>query len=217
MQLDCLLRSMNEHTDGVFHKYVLYTYTDDKYKQGYEYIKKYHPNVRFIKEDSMKNQVLSLLSGYLTCFMCDDQIMFKKQPDIPELGEKQSFALRLGKNIGEPHNRYPLGLDGYVYRTEDIKPLIETIAFNNPNRLESRLQKHKHGWDVLYQYQCTITIPHNRVSDKSHCHFSGLFSEELLNKYLLDGNIIDYHKMDFSNLKDVHVEIDYVFKDREIK
>jgi hypothetical protein len=205
---------MNEYTDGLFRKIIIYKATEDIYDDGYNYIQMLHPNVKFVLEENLKDDVLMHMTTYLTCFMVDDQIMFKKCPDIPDLEKNECFSLRLGDNAGEPHLSYPLSVDGHIFRTEDIKPLIERTDFDNPNRLESRLQKFKSRFTIKYEYQCMISIPHNRVSDRSGCHFSGLYTIDILNRYLLDGFIINYHKMDFSGIKNVHKEIEYKFKTR---
>jgi hypothetical protein len=214
IQLDCLLRSLDEYTDGLFRKIVLYTFTDKIYEQGYKYIKQFHPNVKFCLEENLKEDVLNHMLTHYVMFCVDDQIMYKVCPNIPDLEKNEVFSLRLGDNVGHPHTSYPLSVDGHIFRTEDIKPLIERTDFDNPNRLESRLQKFKDKFKLKWQYQAMISIPHNRVSDRSNCKFSGLYTEEILNRYLLDGFVIDYDKMDFSGINNVHKEIDYKFKTR---
>ena len=217
MQLDCLLRSLDEYTDPIFRKKVIYTFTtsDKRFERGYELLKKLHPNVQFIKEENLKANILSNMNSYLTCMMVDDQIMFKQCPHIPMLKENQCFSLRLGGNISEPHISYPMSIDGHVFRTEDIKPLIESISFNNPNILEKKLQRFKKGWDILWKEQVMVSIPCNRVSDKSHCAYTGEYTEHTLTEFFLRGSEIDYHKMNFKNLNNVHADIRYAFRLRE--
>ena len=214
LQLDTLLRSMDEHTDGLFRKIVIYKATTEKYHDGYNYIQMLHPNVTFVLESNLKEDVLRYMKTFYVMFLVDDQIMYKVCPLVPELEPMEVFSLRLGDNVGEPHTNYPLSVDGHVFRTEDIKPFVERINFINPNKLESKLQKYKDKFSLKWEYQAMISIPHNKVSDTSRCHASGLYTEEILNQYLLDGFIIDYDKMDFSGIKNVHHEVDFKFKTR---
>jgi len=37
---------------------------------------------------------------------------------------------------------YPMSLDGHIFRTSDIRPLLEDLDYSNPNQLEGVL----HGW-----------------------------------------------------------------------
>jgi hypothetical protein len=211
-QLDALLRSLEDHLRLNFNHIVIYTYTNDEFKKGYEMAEKRHPNVKFVHETNLKKDILSCMVTLQISFMVDDQIMYKESPLIKVLGDHTCFSLRLGCSVPQVHKDYPISLDGHVFRTNEIKPLIESISFNNPNKFESLLQKYKDKFKVTFDYQCMIGIPHNRVSAKSHCHFSGMYTTKILNDYYLDGYIIDYEKMDFSNIKNVHKEIEFKFK-----
>ncbi|MCK5017021.1 MAG: hypothetical protein KAS32_08110 [Candidatus Peribacteraceae bacterium] len=214
-QLNTLICSLNEYSGVCFNNKVIYATTDESFERGYDILRDMHSEIEWIEQTALKPDILENMNSDYTSFMVDDLIMFKTMPQIPHLEAYQCFSLRLGKNVREPHLSYPLSLDGHVFRTEDIKPLIEAIKFHNPNKLESRLQQFKDSWEVLYDYQAMVGIPHNRVSTKSGCAFSGLYSAELLNKYFIEGYEIDYNKMDFSNLTNVHSPIDYCFKLRE--
>lgn len=214
LQLDALLRSLEQHSSDLFDNVVIYTHTNEKYRKGYNIIKKRHRDTKFVFERDLKKDILKHMDNGLISFMVDDMIMFKECSlnQYPMLPIEECFSLRLGNNVVYPHINYPLSLDGHIYGTDDIKPLIESIEFNNPNELESKLQRFKKDWNTNYKYQCTISIPHNRVSSKSHCKFSGLYPTDVLNRYLLDGFIIDYDKMDFGDIDNVHALINYKFK-----
>lgn len=216
LQLDALLNSLETFSGTIFNNIVIHTYTDKSFKLGYNIVNELHPDTSFVLEKNLKDDILSNMTSEFTSFMVDDQIMFKAIPkiDLNTLRSLQDtcFSLRLGKNIKEPHISYPLSVDGHVYLTEDIKPLIESIGFDNPNKLESKLQRYKHDWNILWKHQCMVSIPHNRVSSKSHCAFSGLYTTEVLNDYLVRGYEINISKMDFSGLDNVHAVIDYKFK-----
>ena len=217
-QLEALIRSFETNGCIRFKHHIIYTYSNNDFKKGYDKLINESKHKKdyfvFIKEADLKTDMLKVMNTEFTALFVDDQIMFKPMPniDLSLLGENEVFSLRLGRNISEPHLSYPLSTDGHIYRTEDIKPLIELMNFNNPNKFEAGMQKFKKGWIVTFLYQCMVSIPHNRVSSKSHCSFSGLYTQEILNKYWLDGYVIDINKMDFSNIKNVHKEIELKFK-----
>jgi hypothetical protein len=211
-QLDALLRSLEDHLRLNFNHIVIYTYSNEKFKEGYEIAEKRHPSVKFVHEINLKNNILYHMNTLQICFMVDDMIMFKDSPIVKVVPEHTVFSLRLGCSVPQVHKEYPLSVDGHIFRTNEIKPLIENIAFNNPNKLEALLQKYKKKFKVVFDYQCCVSIPHNRVSAKSHCSFTGLYDINILNRYYLDGFVIDYDKMDFSNIKNVHEPIEYKFK-----
>ena len=214
LQLDALLRSLDEYSNDIFNNVVIYTHSDNKYRKGYNIIKKRHRDIKFVFEKELKKDILDNMIHGVVSMMVDDMIMFKEcsLKEYPMLPIEECFSLRLGNNVKEPHISYPLSLDGHIYDVDDLTAYIEMIDFNNPNELESKLQRYKKEWKVNYNYQCMVGLPHNRVSDKSHCKFSGLYPTEVLNRYLLDGFEINYNKMDFSNLDNVHANIDLKFK-----
>jgi len=212
LQLDALLRSLKEYSGDIFDNVVIYTHTDKKYRKGYNIIKKRHRDTKFVFESNLKKDILKHMTSTFTCFMVDDMIMFRHAHEEAFMKHGRCYSFRLGHNIKEPHLSYPLSLDGHMFFTEDIKPLIEGLIFNNPNTLESKLQRFKKDWEIDYNHQCTVSIPHNKVSSKSRCKFSGLYDTKTLNRYLLDDFIIDYNRMDFEGLKNVHATPDYKFK-----
>jgi len=207
MQLECLLRSVKKNCDHFDNIYVIYWCSDESYREGYKLIK----GAALVEEVYLKQNVLYLMDEEYVCFMVDDQICFKEVKCIPELKKKQVFSMRLGNNVRGHHN-YPLSVDAHVYRTQDIKPLMESIKFDNPNKLETYLQRFKKGWEILYEDQCFISIPHNRVSEGSHCFTTNRYPPSLLNERFLKGERIDFESMNFSDIGDVHKDIDYKFK-----
>ena len=77
--------------------------------------------------------------------------------------ENDVYSLRLGDNIKD-HKDYPISLDGHIFRGQDILPLIQSIEFENPNKLESRLQKYKNRFTLYWTEQVLIGITDNKVS-----------------------------------------------------
>jgi hypothetical protein len=111
---------------------------------------------------------------------------------------------------------YPLCLNGTVYRSADLLPLLN-FPFANPTELEAGLDYRKElfrpEWMTAPLHSCCVSLPHNRVSFSSGCP-AGANPEwqpdALLAKYL-DGWRIDLEAMDFSNINAAHVEVPLVF------
>jgi hypothetical protein len=77
-QLDLLISSIRKNFKEIHDISVIYTYSDDFYKQGYEKVINKHKNVRFIKENIFRDDYLSVLNGIKTDFMlnfCDDNFI----------------------------------------------------------------------------------------------------------------------------------------------
>lgn len=112
---------------------------------------------------------------------------------------------------------YPLCLNGTVYRSADLLPLLD-FPFHNPTVLEAGLDYRKElfrpQWMTAPLRSCCVSLPHNRVSSSSGC-LAGSNPEwqpdALLGKYL-DGWRIDLDAMDFSDIRSAHQEVPLAFK-----
>ncbi len=209
MQLDCLLRSIEKNMPFV-NPVIIYKNTSAFYSAGYNKIQ----TRWLLKEKNLKKDILDFMTTEYTCFLVDDDIVFDNVNRIPKLNKNQTYSIRLGPNIkNKKHLNYPFSLDGNFFLTYNIKPLIKSIDFSNPNKLESMLHhRFSKNWHTIYNKQRLVGICHNRVSNTSHCSFTGKYSEENLNQMFIDGQVIDFENMDFSNINNVHSEIDYKFK-----
>lgn len=91
-QLDLFLSSCKEYASDLFPINVLYTYSTEEYKKGYSKVKEYHVDVNFIKEQSFKKDLLSLVKDDpYTVFFVDDIIW------------KDYFSIQDLKILNEPH------------------------------------------------------------------------------------------------------------------
>lgn len=81
-QLELLLRSIKEFFIDweAFPIYILYKYSSDNYKKGYDKVKKLHPEFNYIQESNFKIDLLKLLNikNYYTIFSVDDDV-FKEE------------------------------------------------------------------------------------------------------------------------------------------
>jgi hypothetical protein len=111
---------------------------------------------------------------------------------------------------------YPLCLNGTVYRSADLLPLLD-FPFANPTELEAGLDYRRElfrpEWMTAPLHSCCVSLPHNRVSSSSGCPAGSnpeWQPDALLAKYL-DGWRIDLDSMDFSNITSAHQEVPLAF------
>ncbi|WP_212000354.1 hypothetical protein [Chitinophaga sp. HK235] len=93
---------------------------------------------------------------------------------------------------------YPLSVDGNIFKTKEIRAMMETISFKAPNTLELNLQV----FNVLfgkrrglaYQTSRLVNNPCNRVQNEIQ-NKSGNISAEYLHSVWQKGMRIDFKKM----------------------
>ena len=106
LQLELLLRSMKEYFIGLenYEVKVLYTYSNENYRLGYEKLKKIHRDIFYKREKDFQKDVIEMLDQnkkYLM-FLVDD-IIFKEYFDPSILknmgGDFVCFSLRLNEKL----------------------------------------------------------------------------------------------------------------------
>lgn len=113
---------------------------------------------------------------------------------------------------------YPLSTDGHIFKTKLLKELLLNTQFNNPNTLEANIQMHLPNPNLGNNIVCfnkskLISVPINLVNttyNNRHGLKYGMKAEDLNNNYI-DGNIIDYNQLDFSDINGPHKELEYKF------
>lgn len=213
MQLDALLRSMDEYFSQSDDIIITYWHTSELHEQAYSLLINKHPNVNFLKRTTLKNDTESVLeNSKLICFLVDDDVFYRDVDIIPEIGIHETYSLRLGENVkNKAHFNYTISIDGNIFRSEDILKFAKQIEYITPNHFEGRLVPFQNRFIMKWNEQYLVGIPHNRVSDSSGCKFTGKYSEDELAEMYLQGKRIDYKAMDFSNIGSVHADIDYKF------
>jgi hypothetical protein len=222
-QLELLLRSMKKHWKESFdHRIkVLYTYSDNEYKCGYDILITEYNDVLFKKEAEFKISLLELIDNKkYTVFFVDDDVFKEdfsiKEQEISIFETKKEIiclSLRLhprltycytldiemrktDKNIwlwGEYNGDYgyPMSLDGHVFRTKEIKPLLKNLNYYSPNSLESELSNKPINLPYLmcFDQSKIINNPCNIVQN-SHKNRHGNTDGETLNKRFILGERI---------------------------
>jgi hypothetical protein len=150
-QLELLLRNMTLPAT------VLFT-SDEQFWAGYVKVIRMYPNIEFIHErENFKGQLLSLMDTEYVLFFCDDDIIIRPldfKDRFEQFKGNPNFiclCLRLDASYREEgfvvnnewrwrgHKRswgYPMSVSSHIFRTHDIKPVMEREPFKNPSELE---------------------------------------------------------------------------------
>jgi len=113
-------------------------------------------------------------------------------------------------------NGYPIGFgDGCVFKTKIIKDLLGRVEGQSPNELERHLNQIENREVitqkklVAYKHSKLVSNPVNNVQTFSPLFSGERFSypvEKLNDKYL-EGYVVDFDKIDFSDIKATHQEL----------
>lgn len=112
---------------------------------------------------------------------------------------------------------YPLSVDGHVFRLKDIIPITESVEAPQPNSYEGNMCHRLNMLPPLaiaFLHSKVVNTPINRCQNDFHNRHGDFFPkslEELNNSYLND-KIIDYDKIDFSNIVCSYQELSMEFK-----
>jgi FkbM family methyltransferase len=105
---------------------------------------------------------------------------------------------------------FPMSLDGHIFRTSEIKPLIaKATEFSSPNFLEERLVNSPIDLPemICFPKSKIVNIPVNKVQDTHFNRYGDLMNQLDLNREFLEGrNIILKDILDMQILS-VHQEI----------
>lgn len=119
---------------------------------------------------------------------------------------------------------YDLSVDGHIFRKNDIVRMMDELCFlqsrykwgNTPNDLESEIQRFwpiRGNYVIAPKHSVVVNSPNNKVQDSHMDNRAGdVFSydsEFLLEKYM-SGCRIDIDRLNFSNIKCPHTEIDLI-------
>ena len=87
---------------------------------------------------------------------------------------------------------YPMSLDGHLFRTGDILPLLEMLDYRNPNTLEAILARVPPNRPKMIcdEYGAIVNVPANRVQTVFANGHAGLGADGL-NAQFLAGKMID--------------------------
>ena len=103
---------------------------------------------------------------------------------------------------------YPMSLDGHVFRTAEILPLLERLAFHNPNALEAALAAHPPALPRMTCFDVArlVNVPDNRVQDTAPNRHAGGSARALAHAFMA-GRRLDLAPFDGLRAPSVHHEM----------
>lgn len=113
----------------------------------------------------------------------------------------------------------PFSLDGHIFRTKEIKKMVKATSFTSQELLMSSLNENfSENYPREKMFSCKqsllvgvpVNIVQNAFENRQEEKF-GTSTKGLNDKYL-NGEIIDYEALDFSNINSAHCELKYEFK-----
>jgi len=200
---------------------VVYKATADAFQMGYERLMSEWAGVVWRPEGTFRSDVRgSVGSRPLTVFHTDDDIYFGRVPRFSIDDEVVCFSLRLGLNVTYSYTldrdeyvvepllgrasmtwrwreqplgtfRYPLALNGHVFRTDDVEAWLAGVEFGNPNELEHALQQFLDKVPPkmrAFLRSKVVSIPANIVNETTPNRHGGQYSVGELNERFLAGD-----------------------------
>ncbi len=235
MQLDGLLQSMSKYAPQLKSVVVIYAATTADSSRAYDVLASEQPGVLVPETRDFRRDVVAAINQNhlnlpLTMMLVDDDLFYRPLPEF-DLEPNTTFATRLGHNCtyhymsnspqvvprglcgdgGGGDFDYPASLDGQVYRTSELLPLLRECRYANPNELEDALWRSFKARLLFAKHSCLVGIPHNSVGTyQSNRHAGGSAAE--LTKLYLKGWRMDLDSMDFSAVIGAHQEIPYKWR-----
>lgn len=210
-QLDLLLRSMPEEMVGVCE--IIIRASDSLFYDGYRSVYNEHEGW-FCFESDFKTDLIESLACHdpLTMFLTDDDVFINPLPAIPKLPNNVAcLSLRLNPRMGycytlnrkqeqpkmQPGNvwdwrladadyGYPMSLDGHIFRTADILPLLKRLDYHDPNSLEGQLARYPIDRPMMMCFDKSVIVnnPANRVQETAKNRHGNISAEWLNNQFL---------------------------------
>jgi len=127
----------------------------------------------------------------------------------PEFCEFNVFDYR--KQQGDYN--YPMSLDGHIYRTKEILPILLRLEYQNPNSLERELSKNQISKKLMSccDYSVIVNNPCCIVQDFCKNKNEGL-DPETINKKFLDGYSLSLENISGMTVKAVHTPLPLDFQ-----
>lgn len=223
---------------------VLYRATAERHAVAYSVLREERRAVTWIEESSFRDDLLALRGRERqVAFHTDDDVFFAPVQSFELRDDEVCFTLRLGLNttycypldlteqLSEPRVEedrvswdwrlqgpgaysYPLALNGHVFRAREAHEWLESVAYSNPNELESALQALDEKIEsrmASFLHSVVVSIPANIVNETFPNRHAGGNDVGELNGRFLDGERIDTEAMDFEHVSACHEEIELAF------
>ncbi len=225
-QLDLLLRSIDKYwSEYEVHDFTVIYNDDAEYVKGYDIVSSEHQWVKYHRESGFKNTLNSLIgNSEHTMFLCDDNIFTRSwewDESIMMNIDIACISLRMGRNISSHYIKgpspapeikngiwnwhgknidwgYPMcpGV-GHIFRTADVKPIIEKGNYTSPTELEDAMNAAMIKRPLMWcpEHSIVIDTPINRVQVRRETLCGDIGAKELNDRYL-KGDRIDLAQFD---------------------
>lgn len=110
---------------------------------------------------------------------------------------------------------YPMSIDGHIFRSHQLRPLIHNLNYAMPNSLEQAMVENHHAMPgnlmICLPEQRIVNVPVNKVQTENNNHFATniSYSEVDLNAAFLDGRRIALEPFCYLKTPAVHWELEY--------
>ena len=155
--------------------------------------------VTFLVDDDVFKEDFSLRAPEFRTFAQDGEIMCLSLRMCPRM----DYAYTLDRHTPIPSFErgtvwdwtgcdgdwgYPMSIDGHIFRSDELVPLVRELEFHNPNTFEDVLSRHPLASPkaVCFEESKLINIPVNRVQDTA-LNRHGDVTAEWLNTHFLEG------------------------------
>jgi len=109
---------------------------------------------------------------------------------------------------------YPMSVDGHIFRTSDILPIIERIPFNNPTLFEYNLSINylNQPYMLCYKKSRLFNNPINRVHNNNDTPHSNISEDYILNEYLNGKRMYINANIENTNFISPHFEMPIILR-----
>jgi len=169
-----------------------------------------------IKWNWQNHQVIDF--SYVRDFLAKRPEVKKWLADLKMLG-KDLNVFKNEQRLIYPDFGYPFSFDGNIFRTVEIRSLVNKLDFFSPNSLEQKLHemhyflKFPRTKMACFFASCLVNIPINRVqADFLNRYGENYhFSEKELNDKFLSGEKIDFSLLPLNLISSSHQEMPLFF------
>jgi len=181
--------------------------------------------ILFFVDDNVFKNDFDFYDNQMNLFKNDNEILCRSLRLHPNLTYCYPMRLKITKypvfledNIfywrGEQGDYgYPMSVDGHMFRTKEILPLVKELNYKNPNSFEGLMATHSLNLSKMICYNKSIIVnnPCNIVQINNLNVYGNITANELNDKFL-EGYIINLNNFDGIENISCHQEIKMRFE-----
>ena len=116
--------------------------------------------------------------------------------DTPKFLEEKRFIWKwYGASQGDWS--YPMSLDGHLFKTEEILPLLMVLSYSNPNTMEGVLANSPFNTPLMICFEDSkiFNVPANKVQNVNNNRHGNISAGAINEQYLIGGNRLSLNKL----------------------